>query len=668
MSYETQDYTNTIQRISTGYSGVSAADQFNVAIGQIENDLTNLAGRIASGMTKSAVVRKYAPIYSVVDSGSGVVTAGCRVGSLVYWNTESGRYEPALAVTLAETTDNGQTIEAPSARVEGLVLSLDRPGDVEGTVLGTLLIGGYWEDASVIAGCIGVANLGQPGTYYLSPSDPGMATRATYGHLRQPVLSYYGANQFSLSLFYMAHDNHFHSSCELTGSWVSSQTPPEGVTAPEEAQWWYDASGDPEYTGVGEIGAETTAIFYLGVLQRSVDAFVISDGYLWYKGTTPPASGTVSLFNHYPWAYNSPIVRTVESTNDSIKVRNKNGLIQLTGYDFSVGSAAKNAYAVSAISGSSVLMTPVVSALAAGPGMNITAVSDGTMILSTADKIGYPIDADLINHNGTAPTSDGKFIYMSFPKGRMSSSMVVSIPVNGVASTTTLHAFLWACISGPSSGFSVDYYWIQQPTQGATSDIPADPSASTTLSGGTDYGHVAYCETPGYVEFSGSGMLSAVLTVNGTPSDTIRLLRVGFRLEVVSAADAVSSSTAVTDVNAILNTATAGASLPKYSCVRINGSGALMLCTSANLANANQCVGVMIDQTSSGSSGRYLIQGIIQDTSFSFTPGAPVYISTTGTLTQDDPSSTENAAFSQQVGIALANSIVQISIQPGIIL
>lgn len=131
---------------------------------------------------------------------------------LVYYNTGDSKFEPAVAALLGTPGDQGQSVEAPSSRVEGMIISKDASG-----ITGTMLTGGYWESATLAAACLGGS--ATAGTYYLSPETPGKAAKNTNGHLQQPVLSYYGNGKFSLSLFYMAHDNHFHGSAVLTGSW-----------------------------------------------------------------------------------------------------------------------------------------------------------------------------------------------------------------------------------------------------------------------------------------------------------------------------------------------------------------------------------------------------------------------------------------------------------------
>lgn len=527
MSIEIQNFTGAITRITAGGSGQQAVDKFNQPLSEIESYLNMLASRIAGLHTKSAIVRKYAPL-----------SADVFAGALVYYNPAEGhsRFEPAIASLLALPGDQGESVESPMSRVEGIVLSVDTDPDGTNTVLGTLLCGGYWEDSygyPVLSGMLGSA-AGTPGTYYLSPVNAGHAVADTGGHLRQAVLSNYGGGKFSMGHFYLAHDNHFHSSFALDSAWVSAASPPAGVSSPSGAVRWYDGSGDPDYIGIGELSARTTAVFHDGVLQGASDDFVVYGGYLWHKGGTAPEAGSVVIFNHYPFAYGNAIVRSVESTNNAISVRTRNGFVQITANDFRNGSTARSATALSGISGDALLYTPVVSEISQGPGIVVDKETDGSVVVSSAGHIGTHLDAYSINHNGTNVTSDGKFLYLTYPQGRSGSAMVISMPVTGVDAATALNAYVWGSCLGSGASFTVQFYWAPHPVLGESEIMPTAAAGSSTLSFSGGSGLLTLAETPGYITINGSGMLSAVVTISGTPGSDIRLLRIGFKLAVES--------------------------------------------------------------------------------------------------------------------------------------
>lgn len=642
-----------------GDASRTAREQINNRLNTIQSDLNDLATRISQTTGKNALIRQYAPL-----------SADAFTGALVYYDTTTHVFTPALARLLGIPGDQGQSIEAECARVEGIVLS--KYTDNSNNVVGTLLLGGSWQDdvsqgCPVLTGALGVSAAAIPGVYYLSDTSAGQCTSNPGVHLRQPLISNHGNGSFSLSIFYMAHDNHFHGSCELAGTWVSvANRLPDGVSAPSGAVFWYDGNADPYYIGIGELSAETTAVFYEGVLQRSSDNFVVAYGYLWYTGTTAPESYSVSIFNHYPFAYGSPVMRSIESANDALTVTANNGRVVLHANDFVSGSMARNAVAVSAISGNTVQFTPVVSGLAAGPGISLNSEVNGTVTVSSSRYVNVPLDAYSIFHKGTNIVCDDDFLYVSFPANRVS-SLVMSLPVTDVPDSTALRAYAYCCGLGSGGTFSVNFFWLPQPAITAPGVLSHTPLASTTLAFAGSYSDtVTYAETPVGADISGSGQLYARIAITNAPQTEVRLMRVGFKLEVVDASETTPEVMDVVSVNAIINTMLAGATIAKYDCLR-SVDGRLGICNSGHADMVNQCIGIAIDNGNSGQDVRYLIQGIIENTGFSFTPGAPIYISPYGTMTQTDPSTDSGAAYIQRIGVALTSSIVQIDISTGII-
>lgn len=521
------EFTGTVSRISAGVSGQGAIDALNKPIEEIESHLNTLATRIANTNSKSAIIRKYAPLSPDVA-----------VGDLVYYNSEQGhnRFEPALAALMAEAGARGESVEAPSARVEGMVLSIETERIGATTVLGTLLCGGYWESESAITGCLGDTNAGKPGVYYLSHVVAGKAVDDTEGHLRQPILSNYGGGKFNISIMCMAHDNHFHGSHACDDAWTSTVTPPENVSAvPDGALFWYNGSGNPLYENIGELSAETTAIFYNGMLMRPSDGFMISEGYLWYMGDVAPATGSVVIFNHYPFAYGSPVVRSIESANGMLSVQTKNGVVRLTAMDLKEGTATDSATALHDIRDGVKLYTRNVSDVVAGPGIVVSKGNDasGVVVVASKAKIGERLDAYAINHNGTNITSDSAFTYITFPAGR-DSALSMSMPITGIEGGSGIVAQAWAYILGQDATFDVTYYWTPDPEPGAPVTLSWDPVVPTcTMTAdvtSSTSSTLAYAVASAAVPLTGNGTLTAVVHISNIPTNDIRLPRLGFIL------------------------------------------------------------------------------------------------------------------------------------------
>ena len=647
-----------------GDASMTAREMLNNRIGIIEDDLNNLVSRISQTTGKSAIIRQYVPL-----------SADAFTGALVYFDKENLVFAPALAKLLGIPGDQGQSIEADCARVEGIVLSTYT--DNSNNIVGTSLTGGFWQDdvalgCPVVQGLFGAVDSDDEsvalGTYYLSATNAGMATQDPGIHLRQPILTYYGNGAFSLNIFYMAHDNHFHGSRLLSNNWtaVSEILPPDvdASQVPEHAMYWYDGSGDIYYTGIGELSSDTTAIFYNGVLEYTTDKFIVQSGYIWYKGVVPPAADTVSVFNHYPFAYGSPVIRSVESGNTALRVNTSNGRVILRANDFVSGSVTNNAVAVSAITGNTVQFTPVVSGLAAGPGIKLDTAVNGVTTISSAENINVPIDAYNIFHKGTNIVCDNAYIYVSFPAGR-TSSCIMSLPLRNIAATATLRAYAY-CYGIGSGAFTVSFFWSNQPTPGEQTTLNKTSIRNTSLSFSGNANSLVYAETPEAAEITGSGQLVASIAVNGAPNTEIRMLSIGFRLEVAHSAVETASVTDVTNVNAVINSMAAGATIGRFKCIKaVNGM--LEVCTSSSAENVNQCIGISIDEGIQGDAVRYLIQGVIESEDFAFTAGAPIFIGPTGNITEVNPANDDNAAYIRRIGTALTPSIVQIVLEPGII-
>lgn len=643
-------------------------EQFNSFVQAVQYALNDLSTRIDGTNTKSAQLRYNVPI-----------AEGVTPGTLVYWRIpENGdsvaAFAPALAKLRAIPGDQGESIEAPEARVEGMIIATD-----SGNTSGTLLMGGYWESQSCADACLGSAALS--GTYYLSTVNAGMATMDPGSGLRQPVLSYYGGGKFSLALFYMAHDNHFHTRHALNGDyWVNADAlaASSGVTAPPTAVFGYDASQDADMVKLGELAVGTTAIFENGVLMDSASnsGYLVSGGQLWYCGGTSPATKDVVLFNHFPFAYGSSVVRSIESESASLKVTNKNGLYVLKAADYISGGTSNSALAVSAISGNTVSFTPVVSGVRGGLGIDAETLPSGTVVLGTSDQQKSLLDAYSITYNGAASQNDGLFSYVSFPKGR-NSSVTVSLPVRGLDGSVRYKCSLWALSTGGAHTMNVKMYFTEDPEVGGTSSLPTQEAPATmtsiSLPGGTT--SVSLNETAQSMTIAKSGLAVAVLSTAEVPSTDVRLLRLGFRLVPETAVEEEDTSQQIPETTkAITMTGRAGSTLFKYQAVKVNSEGALMPCKASSTSDSGECVGIALDAASKDDDVEYMLLGIVQDTnfnaslSFTPTPGAPVYIGADGKLSVNKPTTEGGYAFSQRVGTALTAQVIQVNIGTSVLL
>ncbi len=646
---------------ATVSGNLTAAELIDTRFDTVENALNDLSSRIYSLNTRSGIVRHDVLLDSDVN-----------IGSLVYFDAGKGKYCNALAATIAEPTEGGMTVEADSAHVEGIILSTNNSSPLTGT----MLCGGYWNDDTVTTACLG--STASPGVYYLSPMIPGTATQETYGHLRQPVLSYYGAGAgFSLSIFYMAHDNHFHSSDVLGTYWDPVHVVIDGSTSN------FVYSGDFS-AGLGAIG-DTTAVFYNGVLQvpgASDNPFRIYDNKLYYMDTPAP-TGLVTLFNHYPFAYGSSVVRTISSTNAALSVKNENGQVTLSANDFTQGATNKSALAIYGINGRELNYTPVVTDVLPGPGISVSRAIDGSAYISAASTIGSLMDAYSINHNGTTLITDGTNLqFITFPANR-ASQFVMYLPVHGI--TSPCQVSVWGIRAGTqTSTLNVNASFIPDPTPGAPSEI--------VVAGGTGYNMVfsayesASANTLTYEEVeitgctvSGDGMLMAIVAMLSSSAQQLKLLRAGFKLTAIAANQPNNES--IVDPNAITQTLEVApdTTIEAGDALLVLDSGKLAVCTNVRggaANNTNRCVGIAITGATGGQQLQYMILGTMTLPIAGGATGQSLYINARGKLQPvtdtdaflygDGTSDNPGVNFLQKVGTILTGSKIQVGIEPAV--
>jgi len=677
--YKNEIYT--VGQMSSGGSGASALEELNDIFAGIQADLNSLSSRIGKLGNKSAIIRKYVPLYA---PSAGYMF----VGALVYYDPTKAMFDKALAKLEADTWGaDGETLEAPSSRVEGIVIELDAPPDSydeTSPILGTILCGGYYESVDAMTNCIdrsssldpqALSTNGTAGTYYLSPFTPGRATKYTGRHLRQPVFTYYGKStanmeQFSLNLFYLAHDNHFHAALQLNNAWTAI---PEGSTDfPAGWTWWYDGSDNASYVNMGTMSAVTTAVFYNGMLQNitSSSTFRIENGVLGCTAENAPEPGSVTVFNSFPLSYENPVIRAVEAVPDTgVEVTSHNGLALIKGKAFEEGTTEPKPSAITSIVGNRCNRTPVISGLRQGIGIDIHQNALGEATISAASRFNVLLDAYSVDHKGTNITSNDQHLFITFPKGRAGSMFIMSLPVPDVDDDSVIRAYPWIMCYGPGAYFKASIYFVEQPPIGQSVQVSDTPIQVSTLSVGGAAAEITYGEfLPG--TFTGKGWLTAVIglaTEGGAPSADVSLMRVGFRLVDVNAAPADVYTENVKKMNMLVGYATSGEALGAGVPVMINSNGALVACSSAYAANVSTCIGITKEAYSAGVQVEYVISGAIEIPNSSYDTGSKVYISSSGDLTTNNPAEDASAMFIQSVGVALSSSLVQVNIGQGVL-
>lgn len=437
--------------------GMATTDTFNAPLTYIQQALNSLSSDISSLANKSAVIQWEAPVSAQVNAGD-----------LVYFNTSTGLFEPAKAGIASQTGSQGQSVETPSSRVQGLVLAVKASENSA-----TLLKSGYYEDA-VITATIGVG--AESGIYFLSPTNAGKATKTPGWNMRQPVLSYYGDGKFSMFANYLAHDNHHHASYTVP-SWTAAESYTDQSAVPSGANYFYTI---PNQAMFGDMSQVTTAVFIDGKLNTQ--DFIFDTSVIWYKGQEVPANNSVVLFNSYPFAYGDAVVRSFKSSSLSVTNNNGNVVVNMPQYVRTTGTGSS--YAVSDITQNRMTLNPVVSRVVQGAGIKITNKGNGGYQISALSQTGQPKPATEITLNNTERVNSGLLTYTVFPGGR-DSSVVITLPISFVLQDSyTASVSVWATTRGPGAGtIDVSLYWIPYKGDNASTQItiPNSPIGTGTL-------------------------------------------------------------------------------------------------------------------------------------------------------------------------------------------
>lgn len=413
------------------HNGPATLQNLNSPIEALQSAVNDLSARLQGVNNKSAIIQSQVPIN--VDQVS--------VGDLVYFDTQKSLFRPAIAILLGEPGSQGQSVQSPKSRVQGLVLSVQKTDKSA-----VLLRNGYFKDDLIQ---ITLGNDALPGQYFLSPTDPGKATADPGWNLRQPCISYYGDGKFSLCTNYLAHDNHHHGSSVIKG-WSIVQ---ESDNAPQGARFYHEI---PAYQNIGQLCKATTAVFLNGTLNT--DDFQMSPSILWYKGTEAPADGSVIIFNNYPFAYGDSVVRSISSSSIDVRSYNGNAYIQMPSYIYQQQYRDK---AISDITGNRATITPIVSDIIQGPGIKINKLNEGKVQINCTQFNDTPIVASDMYLNGTQRVAKGILVYTVFPALK-TSYFVMSLAINeGIQNGSKINIKPWVTSCGPgATRLSVQLYWV----------------------------------------------------------------------------------------------------------------------------------------------------------------------------------------------------------------
>jgi hypothetical protein len=110
-------------------------------------------------------------------------------------------------------------------------------------------------------------------------------------------------------------------------------------------------------------------------------------------------------------------------------------------------------------------------------------------------------------------------------------------------------------------------------------------------------------------------------------------------------------------------TVTAAANLSGHRAVKLSAPGAVYA-DSHTVADAGRTIGITTGAAANGTSVTVQTAGPLTESSWSWTPAAPIYVGANGALTQTVPAVGNGARFSQRVGYAVTPTEMFVDLGP----
>lgn len=490
----------SIPRITAGQA---TTDKFNAPLQAIQTYLNDLAQSIDSASNKSAVVQWGVPAASDVQ-----------LGDLVYFDPASSLYKKAIAALRAIPGAQGQSVEAQTSRVQGMIIELNPA---------VLLRNGYYESTSIL-NTIGVG--AGAGLYFLSPSKAGKATKDPGWNMRQPCISYYGDGKFSLITHYLAHDNHHHSYLKLTDGPHAASTITDTSIVKKGNSYWNVPTDK-----TGQLG-QTTAVFINGTLNSK--NCVVDKDKVWYTSDSDTKTNlsnvkSIQIFNVYPFAYGDSVVRSVAS--NTLDVSGLSGSIQIEMPQYDSTTTEHRDTAISSIIGKKLYKTPVVSSIQSGIGITVSNRGSGRYVLSASNQIGVPLQTSDVVMNGTQRVASTDLLTYSVFPSNATASLVISKFIQNTKNIQYKPS-LWLTHKGGGTGtVFCSLYWVPV-VDGVATQIPTSAISSTQISlQNTNVNTLSYIKKQTDITLNTSGTLIAKLQMV-TPSKSVYLHKYGFILDI----------------------------------------------------------------------------------------------------------------------------------------
>lgn len=427
-----------------------SASVLNVPIVQLENALQAIKGQVDS-ITAQGCIK-----LSGLPCSASVVT-----GDVVYLD-EYGSVEQAQALWSQTHGPQGEAVPAAQARAIGVAV------EVSGGVCTVVASGIVDVDAAAVATRLFGTTTPIAGVYYLSEGIAGgvVAQDEARPLLALPIVTVDGQHRVMVNQVHPMPGHHIHKRYDV--STASADWEMDG------AQWKYtgDALDELLYFNVGDC-----VVVYDGVLDASF-SLGIEDGAVYLRaGEAPDEAKVLSVFSSFPYPFDQPVLRAVETVGPRLRSASSGGVVTLSLDNSTPGQTANSATAVSSLNeDGSHSLTPVVSQITVDDTMTLTPAGNGIYGLSGGYGNGQLLYPSLVSLAGTTVSKIyGQMAYV-FPGIDRPVSITCSIPINTPPAGIQWRLHPFVKVASPGTG---DY------TASFTATIVFSPSPSMTVSGGS---------------------------------------------------------------------------------------------------------------------------------------------------------------------------------------
>jgi len=472
------------------------------------------------------IIYRNVPLASTVDSGE-----------VVYLDTTTYTYTPALAIYGELVATEGVLEPARSAYFTGLVVSKN------GSLGDVLMSGIHQLDNDQLLALFGTATPASGDIYYLSDGTAGQVT-AVRPPLSVDCVEYMGNGL--VRVFQPAFNNLTHTHREYgleQGGWIVTSSFPAEIV-PAGAIRGYDftlpsAVSDnlaeillPSVGGGVYTWAHNDPVQTLDGRRVEAGHILLDENGLWWMEAVVPTSD-IWFNNTAAIVGDIPVLNTVVNRSpDQLDIEILDGTVYIGHKDYTYADDTAGSTVVKEIVGGVAKRGLVVEKLQVGAGLSLSGTGQGNVTITLAQYHDYQIASQILNLNQAVTEVGGIIPITKFPADR-DSKVNCSVTLIDLPDDTLYEAYVYMLVYGIGSLFSgidVTLQTLVDPVPaGSVPAVPTGfPSTMEDIPAGTNIYRIEVAQA---IDLTGltKGTMYYELGID-TPGSDIQMLQTGVRL------------------------------------------------------------------------------------------------------------------------------------------